>query len=46
MQCDKKSLLVAADASNKRNLMAVGGHGDNFVDLCGEDSADGKRQYY
>jgi hypothetical protein len=45
MQCDKKSLLVAADASNKRNLMAVGGHADNFVDLCGEDSADGKRQY-
>ena len=24
--------------------MAVGGHADNDVDLCGEDSADGKRQ--
>ncbi len=24
--------------------MAVGGHADNFVDLCGEDSSDGKRQ--
>jgi hypothetical protein len=24
MQCDKKSLLASADASNKRNLMAVG----------------------
>ena len=44
MQCDKKSLLAAADASNKRNLMGVGGHADNFVDLCGEDSADGKCQ--
>jgi hypothetical protein len=44
MQCDKKSLLAAADASNKRNLMAVGGHADNAVELCGEDSADGKRQ--
>ena len=39
MQCDKKSLLVAADASKKRNLMAVGGHADNAVDLCGEDSS-------
>ncbi len=36
--------LQQRDASNKRNLMAVGGHADNFVDLCGEDSADGKRQ--
>ena len=44
MQCDKKSLLAAADASKKRNLMVVGGHADNAVDLCGEDSADGKRQ--
>ncbi len=25
--------------------MAVGGHADNSVDLCGEDIADGKRQY-
>jgi hypothetical protein len=31
-------------ASNKRNLMTVGGHTDHAVDLCGEDSADGKRQ--
>jgi len=44
MQCDKKSLLAAVDASKKRNLMVVGGHADNAVDLCGEDSADGKRQ--
>ena len=26
MQCDKKSLLAAVDASKKRNLMVVGGH--------------------
>ncbi len=44
MQCDKKSLLAAADASKKRNLMVVGGHADNAVDLCGEDNADAKRQ--
>jgi hypothetical protein len=44
MQCDKKSLLAAADASKKRNLMAVGGHADTPVDLCGEDNADAKRQ--
>ncbi len=44
MQCDKKSLLASADASNKRNLMTVGGHTDHVVDLCGEDSADGKGQ--
>jgi hypothetical protein len=44
MRCDKKSLLASVDASNKRNLMAVGGHTDHAVDLCGEDSADGKRQ--
>ncbi len=37
MQCDKKSLLAEADASKKRNLMAVGGHADNAVDLCAED---------
>ncbi len=37
MQCDKKSLLAAADASKKRHLMVVGGHADNAVDLCGED---------
>jgi hypothetical protein len=37
MQCDKKSLLPAADASKKRNLMVVGAnlgdHTDNDVDL-------------
>jgi hypothetical protein len=38
----KKSLLAAADASKERNLMVVGGHADNAVDLCGEDNA--KRQ--
>jgi hypothetical protein len=32
MQCDKKSLLAAADASKKRNLMVVGGHTE-CVDL-------------
>ena len=37
-------LLAAADASKKRNLMVVGGHADNAVDLCGEDNADAKRQ--
>ena len=44
MQCDKKSLLAAADASKKRNLMAVGGPADNVVDLCAEDNADAKLQ--
>jgi hypothetical protein len=44
MQCDKKSFLATADASKKRNLMVVGGHADNAVDLCGEDNADTKRQ--
>ncbi len=44
IQCDKKCLLAAADASKKRNLMAVGGHTDNAVDLCAEDNADAKRQ--
>jgi hypothetical protein len=44
MQCDKKSLLVTADASKKRNLMVVGGHPDNTVDLCGEDSTDVNHQ--
>jgi streptomycin 6-kinase len=40
MQCDKKCLLEEADTSKKRNLMAVGGHADNAVDLCAEDNAD------
>jgi hypothetical protein len=44
MQCDKKSLLAAADASKKRNLMVVGDHADNDVGLCGEDNTDAKRQ--
>jgi hypothetical protein len=44
MQCDKKSFLAAEDASKKRNLMVVGGHADNVVDLCGEDNVDAKRQ--
>jgi len=44
MQCDKKTLLADADASKKRNLMTVGGHADNPVDLCSEDNADAKRQ--
>jgi len=44
MQCDKKSFLAAADASKQRNLMVVGGHSDNAVDLRGEDNADAKRQ--
>ena len=43
MQCDKKTLLAGADASKKRNLMLVGGHTDNVVDLCGEGNADAKR---
>ena len=45
-KCDKKSLLAAADASKKRNLMAVGGHEDNPVDLCGEDSACFSHDYH
>jgi hypothetical protein len=44
MKCDKKSFLPEEDTSKKRNLMLVGGHEDNAVDLCGEDNADGKRQ--
>jgi hypothetical protein len=44
MQCDQKSFLVEADSSKIRNLMVVGGHKDNDVDLCGEDNADSKRQ--
>jgi hypothetical protein len=46
MQCDKKSLLAVADASKKRNLMVVGGHADNAVDLCGEDSAGFSHDYH
>ena len=36
MQCDMKTLPTEEDASKKRNLMLVGGHTDNDVDLCGE----------
>ena len=43
MQCDKKTLFAEADASKKRNLMLVGGHVGNVVDLCGEGNADTKR---
>jgi hypothetical protein len=43
MQCDKKTLLADADASKKRNLMLVGGHADNPVEVCGEGNADAKR---
>ncbi len=46
MRCDKKSLLAVADASKKRNLLAVGGHADNAVDLCGEDSACFSHDYH
>jgi hypothetical protein len=34
MQCNKKSLFVPADTSEKHNLMTVGGYVDNVVDLC------------
>ena len=44
IQCDKKSLLAAVDASKQRNLMVVGGYSGNTVDLCGDDNADAKRQ--
>ena len=40
---DKKTLLADADASKKRNLMLVGGHADNPVEVCGEGNADAKR---
>ena len=46
MQCDKKSLLTSADSPKKRNLMVVGGHEDNPVDLCGEDSACFSHDYH
>ncbi len=44
MQCDQKSFLAEADSSKILNLMVVGGHKDNYVDLCGEDNTDVKRQ--
>ena len=43
MQCDKKTLLADADASKKRNLLLVGGHADNPVEVCGEGNADAER---
>jgi hypothetical protein len=30
------------DASKKRNLLLVEGHGDNPVEVCGEGNADAK----
>jgi hypothetical protein len=35
MQCDKKTLLTDEDTSKKRNLLLVGGHADNPVEVCG-----------
>ena len=43
-RCDKKSLLTGEDVFKKHNLMVVGGHTDNAVDLCGEGNANAKRQ--
>ncbi len=43
MQCDKKTLLADVDESEKRNLLLVGGHADNPVEVCGEGNADAKR---
>jgi hypothetical protein len=45
MQCDKKTLLADADASIKRNLLLVGGHADNPVEVCGVGNADAKRPH-
>jgi hypothetical protein len=45
MQCDKKTLLADADASKKRNLLLVGEHVDNPVEVSGEDNVDEKRPY-
>jgi hypothetical protein len=42
MQCDKKTFLADVNASKKRNLMLVGGHADNPVEVCGEGNADAK----
>ena len=44
IQCDKKVFLVESDSSKKRNLLLVGGHVDNVVDLCGESNVDSKCQ--
>ena len=43
MQCDTNTLNAEADASKNRNLMLVGGHVDNVVDLCGDGNVDAKR---
>jgi hypothetical protein len=45
IQCDNKSSFPEVDTSLKKNLMLVGGHGDNTVDLCGEDNTDTKSQF-
>jgi hypothetical protein len=44
MECDKKSFLEEAYSSKNRNLMLVGGHAENVVDLCGEGNTDAKDQ--
>jgi hypothetical protein len=44
MTSDKKTLLQEADASAKHNLMSVGGHADNPVDLVQAGNVDVKRQ--
>ncbi len=36
-------MLVDADTSKKRNLLLVGGHADNPVEVCGEGNANAKR---
>ena len=43
MASDKKTLLVEANASAKRNLMSVGGCADTPVDVDTAGNADGKR---
>jgi hypothetical protein len=45
MKCDENSLLPKTDEGGKRNLILVGGHEDNVVDLCGEDNADTKNHF-
>ena len=43
MASDQNTLLAAAAASSKRNLMSVGGCADTPVDLVAGGNADGKR---
>ena len=42
MSSDKNTLLEAAAASSKRNLMSVEGFADTPVDLVAGGNADGK----